>query len=430
MKPGLESANGRGLSQSAEKPGVLAILVKRFPRLSETFILNEIIELRRQGVPLRIFAVMDPQEPHSQPEAEELRDEVHYIRAGQEVSDWLSILPEASSSFLFNPGGSLRAGRFLLQRRSWNTSKHFLEALALCKELERVGAVHLHAAWAHTPAAIAHLVNMISGIPFSFTAHAKDLYTTLPGYIARRGHDASFVITCTQANAAYLSRILGPDAPKVAVCPHGIDLERFGTLRRTPIPGRILSVGRLVPKKGFEFLLRALALVDQQGIDFHCRIFGGGPLRGELRTLAQSLGVAGKVEVKGARRQVDLLNEFSRAETFALSPIVTSDGDRDGVPNVLAEAMGAGLPVVSTSISGIPELIDDENSGLLVPERDPQALAEALTRLLTDETLRKRLSDGGRGHVHETHALADRVRPLTEIFMQQIREPSVAAAIK
>jgi glycosyltransferase involved in cell wall biosynthesis len=402
---------------------LLAILVKRFPRLSETFILNEIIELRRQGIPLRVFAVMDPRENRTNPEAEALRPEVHYLREGNSLAEWISTLPAATISAVKRPRGFLRGGGFSLQRRSWNTAKHFLEALELCLELDRVGATHLHAAWAHTPAAIAHLAHMISGIPFSFTAHAKDLYTTPPEYIARRARAASFVVTCTAANAEYLKDLLGRDAAKIVVSPHGVDLDRFGSLPRMAVPGRILSVGRLVPKKGFETLVNAFGLLKAHGVKFEARIFGGGPMRDELERLVESLGMAGQVVVKGARAQVALLNEYSRAEVFALSPMVVSNGDRDGIPNVLGEAMAAGIPVVSTAISGIPELIEHNRTGLLVPPRDPHALAEALEQLLIDEMLRKRLGTEARAQVTASRGLADSVRPLAELFEKQVAAP-------
>jgi glycosyltransferase involved in cell wall biosynthesis len=403
----------------------LAILVKRFPRLSETFILNEVMELRAQGLPVRLHAVMDPKEPHVHPEAEGLRGEVCYLRAGSSLPAWFRLTPRVVVAALRHPGGTMRAIRFALRRRSTATWRHLLEALVLAEHLRKERAAHLHAHFAHGPSAIAYLAHVVTEIPFSFTAHAKDLYTTPPEYVAQRGRAASFVVTCTEANRHYLTELIGDNGPTVTLCRHGVDLERFGTIPREPVPGRILAVGRLIPKKGFDVLLDALGILAHRGLSFECAIVGGGQLRDELRAQATSLGIGRRVRFPGARPQTMLLPEFARAEVFALSPIVTENGDRDGIPNVLREAMASGVPVVSTAISGIPELITDGETGRLVPPGDPEALADALQLLLSDAGARKRLGAAGRAHVSSHCGIRDCVRPLATLFEEQLhRRPS------
>jgi glycosyltransferase involved in cell wall biosynthesis len=298
----------------------------------------------------------------------------------------------------------------------------------LAKHLDEERAGHLHAHFAHGPAAIAYLTHLITGVPFSFTAHAKDLYTTPPEYIAERGRAASFVVTCTEANRAFLATLLGRDGDKIVLCRHGVDVDRFSAVVSRPVRGRILSIGRLVPKKGFDVLLRALALLAQRGVSFECHVVGTGPLSGQMDALARSLGIGDRVTFLGARPQVALLEEYASAEVFALAPVITDNGDRDGIPNVLAEAMASGVAVVSTRISGIPELVEQGCTGMLVPPGDPAALADALERLLIDDSERKRLGDAGRRWVVSNWDLRDLVRPLAALLARQLEGRRVLEA--
>jgi glycosyltransferase involved in cell wall biosynthesis len=398
----------------------LAMLVKRFPRLSETFILNEILHLQKLGLPLRLHAVMDPRERQAHPEAEALRPAVRYLRSGDSPGAWLAIFPSAVVAAFRHPDGTARAIRFALVRRSAATWRHLLEALVLVRRMDDEGSRHLHAHFAHGPAAIAYLAHLISGVPFSFTAHAKDLYTTPPEHVALRAREASFVVTCTQANRVYLGTLPGVPVEKIVVCWHGVDIERFSAVARRPVPGRILSIGRLVPKKGFDVLLRALAILADRQVPFECRIVGNGPLADDLRTHADSLGITRHVAFLGARPQTVLLEEYAAAQVFALAPVVTADGDRDGIPNVLAEAMASGIPVISSSISGIPELILDGVTGALVPPGNPAALADRLERLLLDAGERGRLGSTGRQWVSCNWDLRTCVVPLADLLARSI----------
>jgi glycosyltransferase involved in cell wall biosynthesis len=390
----------------------LAVLVKRFPRLSETFVLNEFLELRRQGLSVRLYAVMDPSETAVQPEAAALRHEVGYLRPGS----WLAMVPGMAGAAWRHRIGLPAVVRLLLSRRSLATLRHCGKALVLVDELDRIGAVHLHAHFAHGPAAVAYLAHLVSGIPFSFTAHANDLYTTPVGYIAQRSAAATFVATCTGANRTYLEDTVGADPAKVVVCRHGVDLERFSAVQRNPVPGRLLSIGRLVPKKGFDVLIRACRILADRGVAFECRIIGSGPQRDDLRALVASHGMADTVVLGPSRPQTELLVEYGQAEVFVLCPSVMGDGDRDGIPNVILEAMAVGVPVVATAISGIPEIIEDGRTGCLGPPGDPLAVADMLERLLGDPLARETLSSAGRAFASEHLDLASSVRPLAGRF--------------
>lgn len=406
-------------------PRRIAYLLKRFPRLSETFVLNEILELRKLGVDITVYALMDPLERTVHPAARALRPEVVYLHAGSARSWWRLGLG-ASLRAAAHPGGAVRLAWMLATvHRSAVSFRHAVEGLWLARDLERRGIGHLHAHFAHSPAAVAHFAHLAGGPSFSFTGHAKDLYTTLPRNVRLRARAAKFVITCTEHNGGYFRRLLG-DGPAVSVnvIHHGTDLGRFHPSRRAPEPGLILSVGRLVPKKGFPTLIRALDRLTGTEPAFRCQIFGGGPERSMLEALAAELGIRDRITFVGARPQDDVIAAYRRATMFVLAPVVLDDGDRDGIPNVLVEAMAAGVPVVSTRISGIPELIEDGCDGLLVEPSDPDALAAAIRTLLTDAELAERLAAAARGKVENCFDLSVNTRRVHELLTGGDRVPS------
>ena len=410
-----ETANGGG----ADGGRPTAVLVKRFPRLSETFILNEFLELRRQGLNVRLFAIMDPHEAQSQAEALALVPEVTYLQDGT----LLGQLPRAMRAAGRHRWGALAAAGWVLTRHSRAAVRNYVHALVLLDHLDEGGYGHLHAHFAHSPAAIAFIVNKVSGRRYSVTGHAKDIYTTLAENLVMRCRRAAFVTTCTAANQRYLIEETGLDAGRVLLCRHGVDLERFTRLERSPRPGRILSIGRLVPKKGYDVLLRACALLAGEGREFDLLIVGGGDLRPQLEALACELGIAARVRITGARPQTELLDELRRAEVFALAPRVLPDGDRDGVPNVILEAMAAGVPVVSTDVSGVPEVIHHGVTGLLAPPGDPRALAEALEKMLADAELRRRVSRSAQAFAIERFGLD----PSVEVLLRRFRDMAASA---
>ncbi len=240
----------------------------------------------------------------------------------------------------------------------------------------------------------------MTGISFSFTAHAKDLYLTRKHIIARRTSAAEFVVTCTGYNVRYLEDIQSHPSGKINLIYHGIDLDMFNARPAAAVaqalPPLILSVGRLVPKKGLNDLIAACALLKAAGVAFRCRIIGEGPLRNALQEQINAAGLEAAVTLEGAMTHASLIALYATADIFALAPRIADDGDRDGIPNVIAEAMAIGLPVVSTDVSGIPELVRNLETGLLVPPRNPAALAQAMEQLLRERPLALRLAAQGR----------------------------------
>jgi glycosyltransferase involved in cell wall biosynthesis len=402
------------------QPRRIAVLVKRFPRLSETFILNEFLELRRQGMQVDMYAIMDPQEQRSHPEALALVPEVVYLQTG---SIWRS-LPSVVRTLRRHPWGAARAVGWVMTRHSVAAARNWVHAMVLVDRLAEREPAHLHAHFLHSPAALAFIARKISGQRYSLTGHAKDIYTTLPENVQMRCRKAEFVTTCTDANRRHLVEEIGLAPSQVRLCRHGVDLDRFSADRREPRAGRILSIGRLVEKKGFDVLVRACGELRRRGIEFELRIVGTGPLREELLALAEEEGIAEQVQLPGSMSQAQVAAELAAAEVFALTPMVMPDGDRDGIPNVVLESMAAGVPVVASAVSGIPEVIEDGVNGRLVAPRRPSLLAEALTELLADAPQRARLAEAGRRFVAEECAWAHAVAPLRELLSD-----AVAAAV-
>jgi glycosyltransferase involved in cell wall biosynthesis len=310
------------------------------------------------------------------------------------------LLRGALAQVIVRPDGALRVLWALCSvHRSLPSLRHAVEGLWLARDLRTHGIAHLHAHFIHSPAAVAYFAHLAGGPSFSVTAHAKDLYTTLPRNLRIRARAARFVVTCTRFNAEYLAGLLSPVESSVHVIYHGTDLGRFRPERAAVQPGRILSVGRLVEKKGFTDLVQSLGILHMKGHSFDAEVYGGGPLRDHLESLVRRLGLEGRAAFHGGRPYNEIAAAYRRAAVFVLAPVVMDNGDRDGIPNVLVEAMAAGLPVVSTRISGIPELITDGIDGLLVDQRDPAALAVAIERVLTDPDLAARLGLAARRRV-------------------------------
>lgn len=397
----------------------IAYLVRRFPRLSETFVLNEFLEVRRAGWELRLYALLDAGEKVTHPEALNLVPEVGYVNlAGRPWRSRWRLLRGASAQLATRPAGLRRVLWALLSHyRSIPALRNAAEGLWLAGELRKQGVSHLHAHFAHSPAAVAYFCRLAGGPPFSFTAHAKDLYTTPPSDLRVRARAASFVITCTESNGRHLRALLSGEAGvPIHVIHHGTNLERFHPDRRCPERGLIVSVGRMVPKKGFPNLVRALDLLARSGCDFRCELYGGGEQRGELEAMADELGLGGRLSFHGARPVDDIVAAYARATVFVLAPVVLADGDRDGIPNVLVEALAAGAPVVSTRISGIPELIEDGVEGILVEPEDSEALAAAIHRLLSDGDLAARMAAAGRRKVERDFDLVANSRLVSELL--------------
>jgi glycosyltransferase involved in cell wall biosynthesis len=417
---------------NSSKP-VIGYLLKTFPKLSETFILNEMLELERQGVNLHIFSLRSPQDTCHHPAVSQLKAPVTYIPSllpqWQHTQETALIQSQLAWSRR-NPAKLDRVLQFYCDRPEERRFNEFLQGCYLAQVIERLGIDHLHVHFANVPAATAEIAQQLTGIPYSMTAHAKDIYLTEDVALDRRIRSAEFVLTCTEYNRRYLETVSTSDTP-IYRSYHGIDLTRFrpqeddaATEAETPSPLNILSVGRFCEKKGFSHLLDACHQLQQTGVPFHCTIVGFGPLADQIQAQIATLGLADHVTLVGKLTQTEVIEQYHRADVFVLPCVVTEDGDRDGIPNVLLEAMATGLPVVSTAISGITELVQSGENGLLVPERDAAALAAALTQLAQDPSLRQNLGRAGCRTVHQQFTLEHNVGQVKHWLLGVLRHPT------
>jgi glycosyltransferase involved in cell wall biosynthesis len=316
--------------------------------------------------------------------------------------------------------------RFALHRsiheRSTSALKRFLQAAYLVeRDLPGSGAAHLHAHFSHDPTTVAFFASWLTGIPYSFSAHAKDMYTQNQDFLLRKIEKASFVVTCTEYNKGYLHQIAGMAAP-IFRCYHGVDLDFFVApvkANSNPYP-RILSIGRFVPKKGFLVLIRALHLLREKGFNFGCTIIGSGPMENDLRKLILDLELGDCIELLSPMSQHELLQYYESADLFALASEVQDDGDRDGVPNVIVEAMAMEIPVVSTNVSGIPESVIHGENGILVPEKDPSALSEGIAAVLNQPEMARQFGRAGRKKVEQEFDSLRNVHRIGAAFFQAI----------
>jgi glycosyltransferase involved in cell wall biosynthesis len=413
----------------------VAVIVKGYPRLSETFVAQEILALEQAGLDQRIISLRHP--------TDERRHAMHdAIRAP------VSYLPE----YLYQePLRVFRAWRRVRRRpayrearRTWlrdlrrdrtaNRGRRFGQALVLAAELPG-DVTHLHVHFLHTPGSVARYAALLTGLPWSVSAHAKDIWTIPEWEKAEKLASCDWLVTCTAVGAEHLAEIArrhGVDSVKVALVYHGLDLRRFPPPPQRPPrdgsraddPVIVLSVGRAVEKKGHDDLLAALAGLPPE-LSWRFVHVGTGPLRQSLRAQAEALGIADRVEWLGALPQDDVIAQYRRADLFALASRIAADGDRDGLPNVLMEAQTQGLPCLSTRVSAMPELIEDGTTGLLVSPGDRPALGRALAALIADPALRERLGRAGSARVRARFTFDAGIRRLAERF--GLPAPAVAS---
>ena len=385
----------------------IAFILKGYPRLSETFIAQEIHALEGKGLDIRIFSLRHPTDAKR-----------HAIHA--EIRAVVSYLPE----YLYQePLRVFRAWWEMRRRpgydaafRAWlkdwrrdptpNRGRRFGQALVLAHELP-TEVVALHAHFLHTPASVTRYAALLLGLPWTVSAHAKDIWTTPDWEKREKLAEAEWVVTCTAANARYL-RSLDADTDLQLIY-HGIDLRRFPAPSAArpnrngadpDDPVRLLSVGRLVEKKGTDVLIEALARLPAE-LAWRLDHVGGGPLSGKMRRLAQRRGIASRIVWRGPLTQEEVLQQYREADLFVLASRIAADGDRDGLPNVLMEAQSQVLPVVASKFPAIAEFVEDGVSGRLVGPGDPRALAEELAILIRDPTLRVRYGRAGQERVYD-----------------------------
>lgn len=405
----------------------LAVVLKGYPRLSETFIAQELLALQRQGLDFAIWSLRHPYDDKTHPMHAEITAPVRYL------PEYLHDEPLRVLYGLWR-GCRLRGFRRALSvwwadlRRdlSRHRIRRFGQAVVLAAELP-AETRFLYAHFLHTPCSVTRYAATIRGLAWGVSAHAKDVWT-IPDWEKREKlAEAAFAVTCTAANAAHLGA-LAPRKDSVSLLYHGLDLSRFP---EPPVPTpssgtfRIVSVGRLVPKKGYDDLLEALALLPAS-LDWRFVHIGGGPLGARLKARASALGLSSRIDWLGKQDQTRVIDSLRAADLFVLAAKVADDGDRDGLPNVLMEAASQHLPIVATAVSAIPEFVEDGVHGRLVPPGRPDALAAAIAAIARDPDGRRRMALAARKQLVTRFGLDAGIERLVGLLRRGLGETDAA----
>jgi colanic acid/amylovoran biosynthesis glycosyltransferase len=384
-------------------------LLERFPRFTQTFCAREIVELYRQGFTPPVYSLYRPKEPA--PEIPGLSDiRVHYLPSTK------------------NPLVIAQAHLFSReQAKTWSAGgdrrdkRRFREAIYLAPRLRKTGITHLHVHFASIAAHTAWWLKRLYGITYSFTGHARDIFCPRPEHRVSLGElirSAEFVATVTEYSANRLKKAFPEASEKIVRIYNGLDLSGF----RLADPGReplsLIGVGRLIEKKGWSYLVAACALLRNQGKRFECRIVGDGPDEEPLRQLIREHGLSDQVFLTGRRTQREIAELLQQSSLFILPAVHDREGDSDNQPTVLIEALASGLPIVATNIAGIPEIVQHEKNGLLVPEKDARGLASAVAALSADGGALRGLGERSRQIAEETFRLETTVNQLRALFAQ------------
>ncbi len=411
------------ISSQAEQLRV-GYLLRMYPRFTQTFVVNEILELERQGIDVRIGSLRKPTDGCFHESICRVKAPVEYFP---------EYMAESRSKQLRTHVQAWRKEGAAYLCAARHTSRYagidwtdFRQAALVLKWARKNKLAHVHVHFGTHEASVALLAHIMGGLAYSLTLHAFDIFRDNVDrrLLSRKINASRFTVTVSEYNKTFMVKHLPDvDPQKIRVNYNGIDLERFrpnGTQRRA---GTIVGVGRLIEKKGFIHLVRAVGILRDHGVDVQCTIIGDGPLRGQLRDEIKTLGLKGHVTLAGSLSQDQVRDRLAEASCFALPCVEASDGNIDALPTVLLEAMAAGCPCVSTRLSGVPEIIENETSGLLVPPGHPRALAQALERLLTDDAIRGDLAVGGRRRAEERFDIGTNVGTMNMWFTHAAQEP-------
>jgi colanic acid/amylovoran biosynthesis glycosyltransferase len=395
----------------------IAYLNSRFPSTSQTFVLNELLQLKEFGWDVEHYPMVREAQAISHPGVHVISTYTHFFRVPSRRCLRAHIYWARK-----RPLTLIRALILSLTLPGWKKGFHLksiwatLWAVMVAADVERRSIRHVHAHWATFPAHAAMVVARLTGCTFSFTAHAHDIYANSYG-LEEKISSAAFVATISDLNRGILmSATHGAGRIEVVRC--GVDLSQF-PYRGTKVPNapfRVVAVGSLEEKKGQRYLIEACSLLQSQGREIDCRIIGEGQERSNLERLIHELQLEGSVTLLGALNSTQVAAELSEADAFVMPSVVASNGMMEGIPVALMEAMAVGLPVIASEISGIPELVEDNKSGMLVAQRDPDSIATAVGLLIEKPDLRASLGVGARNIIAERYNLITNTRQLSDLF--------------
>lgn len=413
----------------------IAVVLKGYPRLSETFIAQEILALEQSGLDITIVSLRHPTDRKTHPVHDEIRADCLYLpeylhqEPVRVLKGWWRARKQAGyrkalMSWLADLRRDFTRNRF----RRWGQAMVFA-----AERPDDTTWIYSH--FIHTPSSVARYAAEISGLPWSASAHAKDIWTSPDWELSEKLGLARWTVTCTAGGSQHL-KSLAPDPDRVHLVYHGLDLSRFQSVgdhgsnrdgSDTSDPARIVTVGRAVAKKGLDTLIAALALLPED-LHWTWTHIGGGELIPDMKRQIAGLGLGDRIDLMGSRAQSDVLAEYRASDVFVLPCRIAPNGDRDGLPNVLVEAQSQALPCISTPVSGVPELINDGINGWLVPPDDPAALAERIEKTLRDPNLRRELGKSGKAKVLAEFDARQEIRTLLNLFARTGSDESKAAA--
>ena len=372
--------------------------MSRFPKLTETFILYELLALEELGFRVELYPLLREHEEVVHPEAEALVEEAHFqpFLSAAIVRSQLHYLRHRPRAYL----GAL----WTLASRTFGSLNYFVGGLAIfpkivhaARLMEESGIARVHCHFANHPAAAGLVVHRLTGIPYTFTVHGSDLHRD-SHMLREKVAEAELVVSVSDYNRRLILDLCGPEhADKVVVLRCGVDTEVFRPRPKSEgdRPFRIVCVGSFVEVKGHRHLVDACRLLANAGVEFECLLVGRGPLRPEVEQQVVDLDLASQVRIEGARPRSEVAEIVASADAAVLPSVWSSRNEREGIPVALMEAMASGVPVVASDMSGMPELVEHERNGLLVRPADAAALAEAIARLHDDPRLRRRLAEAG-----------------------------------
>ncbi|MCL4267309.1 MAG: glycosyltransferase family 4 protein [Anaerolineae bacterium] len=411
-------------------PGKIAYVMSRFPHLPETFILREMSELERQGWTVALYPLVLQTQPVVHAEAARWLPEVHHVPfasgavlAGngrafwQHPTTYLHLWGQTIAGNVSDPNMLLRACAL------------FPKAVQVAAQMQAEGINHIHAHYATHPAFFAWLIHQLTGISYSLTVHAHDIFVRT-AMLEAKLRSASFIVAISDYNVAHLSRVVGPWVQeKTAVIHCGITPELYQP-RSAPAmscqPLEIINIGSLQPYKGQAFLVQACALLKQAGIPFRCRIIGGGEEQSNLLALIKQLDLQEQVQLLGPLPQEEVAALLPTATCYVQPSVITPSGKMEGIPVSLMEALACAVPVVATELSGVPELVQDGQTGYLVPPANAGALAQALQDIYESPEAAFAMAVAGRELVLKAFHLQQNVAELASLFKQYAGKESLA----
>jgi len=389
-----------------------AYLFERFPSFGQTFCYREVAELSRQGITLPIFSIRNPKDEPAQDWDARVIQRVHYLPEEKEL---LEDVRRACKK------GKLTA-EIIDALDKWGRRTDFLrlyQAVYVGLRLQEMGISHVHAHFTGMAARTAFWIHRFFPVTFSFTAHANDIFAPRNFEIGldKLVDTARAIVTVSDFAKKFLQERFPERADRIRRIYNGLNLAEFGRADFSSSPPLILAVGRLIAKKGFADLICACGLIAERGKSFRCEIIGEGPLENELRGQIERLNLQNRVALSGAKPQGEVRQRLAAANVFVLPSIIDPEGGMDNLPTVIMEAMATALPVVSTKIGGIPEMVIENETGFLLEPADASALADAIAKVIDDRLLAQRLGHAGYQRAHELFSIEKNVRELSALVV-------------